>query len=192
MSLPSSIQRVADTIVAFYRRPVGAGPYQVYQYLPAAEFKVRRDLLDLKAWLGANGVSATAISLADLLWEAIDSSGRMEAIARAERTGRTSDLDDAIDSIGALLRRAPSLSDRIVAAVDGLPPKSAVFLYRAGALYPAMRTSGLLDELLDRVRMPVTMLYPGRLYGSNGLSFLDICEAHYGYRAAIISRGDDE
>lgn len=32
------------------------------------------------------------------------------------------------------------------------------------------------------------MLYLGRLYGSNGLSFLDICEAHYGYRAAIISR----
>src|ERR1019366_8565326 len=44
VSLPKSIQRVADTIVAFCANPVGDGPYQLYQYLPDREYRVRRDL----------------------------------------------------------------------------------------------------------------------------------------------------
>ena len=40
--------------------------------------------------------------------------------------------------------------------------------------------------------LPVTLLYPGRLHGDFGLSFMDILPPHYGYRATIIPRGDDE
>jgi hypothetical protein len=190
--LPRSIQRVGDTIVAFHAKPVGDGPYQLYQYLPEQEYRVRRDLTDLKVWLGAKKISCIAVSLAEIFWRAIEESGRLDAIIAAEKEGGAGGLDDAIGSIGNLLRRPPSLADRIVATVDEAPPRSAVFLYRAGALYPAIRTSGLLDELLGRVRLPVTLLYPGRLHGDYGLSFLDILPAHYGYRATIIPRGDDE
>ena len=192
MPLPRSIQQVADTIVAFHAKPVGDGPYQLYQYLPDREYKVRGDLTGLKVWLEAKQIKCVALSLADLFWRAIEESGRLDAILATERDGGPTGLQDAIESIGSLLRRSPSLTDRIVAEVDGVSPRSAVFLYRAGALYPAIRTSGLLDELLGRVRLPVTLLYPGRLHGSFGLSFLDILPAHYGYRATIIPRGDDE
>lgn len=192
MPLPRSIQQVADTIVAFHAKPVGDGPYQLYQYLPDQEYKVRRDLTDLKVWLEAKQIKCVALSLADLFWRAIEESGRLDAIIATERDGGPTGLQDAIESIGSLLRRSPSLTDRIVAEVDGVSPRSAVFLYRAGALYPAIRTSGLLDELLGRVRLPVTLLYPGRLHGGFGLSFLDILPAHYGYRATIIPRGEDE
>lgn len=192
MSLPKSIQQVANTIVTFYARPSGDGPYQLYQYLPSEEYRVRRDLVDLKVWLGAKQIHCVAISLADLFWRAIDESGRLDVIIAAEKDGGPAGLSDAVESIGNLLRRAPSLTDRIVAAVEDVSPRSAVFLYRAGALYPAIRTSGLLDELLGRVRLPVTLLYPGRLHGGFGLSFLDRLPAHYGYRATIIPRGDDE
>lgn len=190
MSLPRSIQQVADTIVAFQSNPVGDGPYQVYQYEPDREYRVRRDLANLKVWLGAQAINCVAVSLADLFWQAIEESGRLDAIIRAEKDGTP--LADVIESIGNLLRRTPSLADRIVDVVSGMDPSSAVFLYRAGSLYPAMRTSGLLDELLGRVRLPVTLLYPGRLHGGFGLSFLDILSPHYGYRATIIPRGDNE
>ncbi len=192
MSLPRSIQRVGDTILDFYAQPLGDGPYQLYQYLPKQEYRVRRDLNELRIWLGAKQINCVSLSLADLMWQAIRDSGRIDAIVDAERTGGPSGLQDAIESIGSLLRRKPSLPDRIVAAVDDVAPRSAVFLYRAGALYPAVRTSGLLDELLGRVRLPVTLLYPGRLHGGFGLSFMDILPPHYGYRATIIPRGDDE
>ncbi len=190
MPLPRSIQQVADAIVAFHANPLGDGPYQLYQYLPDREYRVRRDLADLKLWLEAQQIDCVAISLADLFWRAIEESGRLDAIIEAEKDGTA--LSEVIESIGNLLRRRPSLTDRIVDAVNDLSLRSAVFLYRAGALYPAIRTSGLLDELLGRVRLPVTLLYPGRLHGGFGLSFLDILPAHYGYRATIIPRGDDE
>jgi hypothetical protein len=190
--LPKSIQQVADTIVAFYVKPVGDGPYQLYQYLPNQEYRVRRDLTDLRVWLGAKQINCVAVSLADLFWLAIEESGRLDAIIAAEKDGRPNGLEDAIESVGHILRRSPSLTTRIVTAVDAVSPRSAVFLYRAGALYPALRTSGLLDELLGQVRLPLTLLYPGRLHGARGLSLLDILPPHYTYRATIIPRGDDE
>jgi hypothetical protein len=192
MPLPKSIQQLADAIVAFHAKPVGDGPYQLYQYLPEKEYRVRRDLTDLKVWLEAKQINCVALSLADLFWDAIEESGRLNAIIAAEKDGGSTGLLDAIESIGNLLRRSPSLTDRIVADVQDVAPRSAVFLYRAGALYPAIRTSGLLDELLGRVHLPVTLLYPGRLHGGFGLSFLDILPSHYGYRATIIPRGEGE
>jgi hypothetical protein len=192
MPLPKSIQQVADTIVAYHAKPTGDGPYQLYQYLPDQEYRVRRDLNDLKVWLEANQINCVAISLADLFWRAIEESGRLDAIIATEKDGGPNGLQDAIESIRSILLRSPSLTDHIVAAINNVSPRSAAFLYRAGALYPAIRTSGLLDELLGRVRLPVTLLYPGRLHGRTGLSFLDILPSHYSYRAMIISRGDDE
>lgn len=192
MPLPRSIQQVADTIVEFHAKPLGDGPYQLYQYLPRQEYRVRRDLGDLRIWLQAKQIICVAISLADLFWQAIEESGRFDAIVSAEKDRGPNALADVTESIGNLLRRRPSLTDRIVDAVNNVSPKSAVFLYRAGALYPALRTSGLLDELLGRVLLPVTLLYPGRLHGDFGLSFMDILPPHYGYRATIIPRGDDE
>lgn len=192
MPLPKTIQQIADSIMVFHAKPLGDGPYQLYQYLPGQEYRVRRDLTDLKVWLEARQIQCVAISLADVFWQAIEESGRLEAIIATEKNGGPAGLQDAIESIGNLLRRKPSLTDRIVAQVDGVSRRSAVFLYRAGALYPAIRTSGLLDELLGRVRLPVTLLYPGRLYGGFGLSFLDVLPLHYGYRATIIPRGEDE
>jgi len=188
--LPRSIQQVADRITSYYEKPVGDGPYQVYQYLPHAEYRVRRDLGDLQTHLRSKGVECVAISLADMMWQAVEDSGRLGAIIGAERNGIQ--LSEVAESVGGLMRRSPTLTDRIVERVEEAPPRTAVFLYRAGALYPALRTSGLLDELLGRVRLPLTMLYPGRLHGSHGLSFMDALPPHYGYRAVIVPRGEDE
>jgi hypothetical protein len=171
---------------------VGDGPYLLYQYLPRQEYAVRRDLGDLRVWLEARQIDCVAISLADLLWQAIEESGRFEAMVAAEKAGNRGALEEVVESVGNLLRRTPSLTDRIVDAIGEVSPRSAVFLYRAGALYPVIRTSGLLDGLLGEVRLPVTLLYPGRLHGDFGLSFMDLLPPHYGYRATIIPRGDDE
>lgn len=36
--------------------------------------------------------------------------------------------------------------------------------------------------------MPVVLLYPGRVVGQYGLSFMGRCEPAHGYRAKIIAR----
>jgi len=47
----------------------------------------------------------------------------------------------------------------------------------------------LLDALKDKVDRPVTLLYPGRIVGDFGLSFMGRTEPTYGYRALIVPRG---
>ncbi len=172
----------------------GEPPFIVYQYLPAEEWTVRRDLGELRRWLEApsRGVSCASVSLADLFWEALEESSYLEELISQERMAIEASngqaLREVYTAVGEILREPPALPDRVVAHVSDCDERTAVFLYRAGALYPSYRTSTLLDDLRGRLPRPVTLLYPGRLVGEYGLSFMDLTEPAYGYRALIVPR----
>lgn len=187
MPLPEPLADIADRIVGFHERS-STPPFLVYQYEPRDEYAVRRELFELKRWLNAkHDIGCQTISLADVFWEALEENGQLEMIIEAERAGS---YDDAKLAVRQILASPPTLADRIARRVtEGGGEREAVFLYRAGALYPAHRTSPLLDVLKDKVDRPVTMLYPGRIVGDYGLSFMGKAEPAYGYRALIIPRG---
>jgi len=186
--LPEPLADIAERIVTSYEGQTSP-PFIVFQYDPRDEYEVRRELADLRRWLEApaRGISCLTISLADIFWETLDASGHLPALIAAEESGQHADAQLAVRQI---LAQAPTMADRLVERIattgDG---RVAVFLYRAGALYPAHRTSTLLDELRSRVDRPVTLLYPGRLVGDYGLSFMGRSEPAYGYRALIVPRG---
>lgn len=193
-SLPNSILRLRDEIITYYRANSTSAtpPYLVYVYHPREEYKVRRDLYDLKVSLETAGVAPVALSLADLFWQAIDESGFGHQIVAEERRRRDDPraLSDVLVSISQILQGPPSLADRVFRALREIPDRSVVFLYRAGALYPCFRTSALLDDLRERLPLPVVLLYPGRVVGLYGLRFMDRCEPAHGYRAVIVPRED--
>lgn len=180
--------RIVDHFTAVNEDP----PFTVYQYLPDQEWQVRAELSALRSWLEVpeRGVSCAAISLSHLMWTALDESGFAEELIAQEiaAEGDPQSQTEVHDSMGEILRNSPTLPERVVAAVEGCPSRTAVFLYQAGALYPAYRTSTLLDDLRGGLSRPVTLLYPGRLVGDYGLSFMDRAEPSYGYRASIVSR----
>jgi hypothetical protein len=191
-SLSRSVLRLGEEIVAYYsaNSPAGTPPYIVYVYQPSEEYRVRGDLNDLKAWLHARGVTAVAVSLADLFWQAIDESGFGDQIVAEEQRRRDDPtvLSEVLVSISQILQGPPSLADQVLRVLGDLPERSVTFLYRAGALYPTFRTSALLDDLRERLPQPVVLLYPGRVVGLYGLSFMGRCEPAHGYRATIITR----
>ena len=193
MSLPEPLLGIGERIVEFFDGG-GDPPFQLYVYDPAAEWEVRRELDDLRLWLGAadRKLNVAAISLARLFWAALEDAGWMESLIEAEKEaeGDPSALADVYESVGEVLRDEPSLPDRVRAEVASCDDRTAVFLYRAGSLFPAYRTSSLLDDLRADIRLPVTLLYPGRVVGEFGLSFMGRCEPAYGYRARIVPRGD--
>jgi len=193
VSLPDCLQQVGERIVGYCDAPGGDAPYLLYVYPPREEFAVRRDLGDLRLWLQAKNIQCVAVSLADLFWEALEDSGWLETLIEAEKAAADDPaaLEQVYRSVGEILRESPTLAERIIAALPEDDDRTAAFLSRAGALYPAYRTSGLLDELRPQLHLPLTLLYPGRLVGSYGLSFMDRCEPAYGYRATIIPRGGD-
>ncbi|OBH94310.1 BREX protein BrxB domain-containing protein [Mycobacterium sp. E2733] len=195
MPLPEALLGIGDRIVEHFDQG-GSPPFQLYVYDPSAEWEVRREFAELRLWLGAANrqVNVAAISLARLFWAALEEAGWLESLIEAERAadGDPVALSEVYDAVGEVLRDEPTLPDRVRAELLDVDDRTAVFLYRAGALYPAYRTSSLLDDLRSDLRLPVTLLYPGRVVGDFGLSFMRRCEPAYGYRARIVSRGGDE
>lgn len=194
MPLREDLQGIGRRIVDFHDRG-GEPPYLLYVYAPADEWTVRRDLKELQLWLEApdQGVRCAAISLADLFWQALEAEGWIDELIEQETAadGDEDVLPDIFRSVSEILRLPPSLPDRVAAVVEEFDDeRTAVFLYRAGALFPAYRTSTLIDDLRGRVRLPVTLLYPGSIVGDYGLKFMDRTEPAYGYRALIVPRGD--
>ena len=193
MPLPEPLLGVGERIVEFFDGG-GDPPFQLYVYDPTAEWEVRRELDELRLWLGAadRKVNVAAISLARLFWAALEEAGWMESLIEAEKDsdGDPSALAEVYESVGEVLRDKPSLPDRVRAEVASCDERTAVILYRAGSLFPAYRTSSLLDDLRADLQLPVTLLYPGRVVGEFGLSFMGRCEPAYGYRARIVPRGD--
>ncbi len=169
----------------------GDAPFIIYQYLPDQEWFVRRDMRELCLWLEAETrrVACVAITLADLFWRALEDSGFLDELVGQERAaGSPEALRDLYAAVGEILREPPTLPDRVIVERGDCDERTAVFLYRAGALYPAYRTSTLLDDLRGRLSRPVTLMYPGRLVGEYGLSFMDRTEPTFGYRALIVPR----
>jgi hypothetical protein len=192
--LREDLRSIGQRILDFYRRG-GEPPYLLYVYPPAEEWAVRSDLKELQLWLEApdQGVRCAAISLADLFWQALEAEGWIDELIAQEinADGDETVLTDIFRSVSEILRLPPSLPDRVVAAVEQCgDERTAVFLYRAGALFPAYRTSTLIDDLRGRVQLPVTLLYPGVIVGDYGLKFMDRTEPSYGYRALIVPRGE--
>ncbi len=193
MPLRNDLWKIGERIVDFFDRG-GEPPYLLYVYPPSEEWVVRQDLQELQLWLQAPAqrVRCAAISLAQLFWESLEGEGWIDQLVEAERAaGDNATLAEVHRSVGEILREPPTLPDRVEAALNQVEDdRTALFLYRAGALYPAYRTSTLLDDLRGRIRRPVTLLYPGRVVGDFGLRFMDRCEPTYGYRALIVPRGD--
>jgi hypothetical protein len=189
--LREELRRIGERIVAHFESN-DLPPFIIYQYMPDEEWQVRRDLGMLRRWLEAEPqrVACAPISLAELFWQALEESGFLEELITEERNaaGDPDALREVYAAVGEILREPPTMPDRVIAEVDGCAERTAVFLYRAGALYPAYRTSTLLDDLRSRLARPVTLLYPGRLVGEYGLSFMDRTEPAYGYRALIVAR----
>ena len=193
MPLRDEIAGIGERIAAHFKAG-GEPPFILYQYAPEAEWKVRGELGELRRWLEAppRVIACASISLADVFWRAVEESGYLDELVAQEREATAASDSTAMrevhEAVGEILRQPPTLPDRVVDEVAGYDERTAVFLYRAGALYPAYRTSTMLDDLRGRLARPVTLLYPGRRVGEYGLSFMDKSEPAYGYRALIVPR----
>ena len=189
MPLPEPVSNIAERIITYYETRA-TPPFLIYQYEPKVEYAVRRELSDLRRWLEADprNIDCDTISLAAVFWETLEEGGQLDEIISLERAGA---YEDAHLAVRQVLSARPTLADRVVERIQAKQTeRSAIFLYRAGALYPAHRTSTLLDELRARIDSPVTLLYPGRIEGDYGLRFMGQTEPTYGYRALIIPRGE--
>ena len=185
-SLPERLRALEDALVSPAGRLSGYHdlPFAIFRYDPEEELELRHELVLLEARLRQHDKQVITISLAELLLDAINNAvGGVDVLADAERDAG---IEATISTVHAILTEFVPLDDTIAERLSETDPdRTIAFLTRAGALYPAYRTSMLLEHLIGKVRTPTVLFYPGTLQGTVGLHFMGVMEADHNYRAKI-------
>ncbi len=163
-------------------------PFAILRYEPEREWEVRKRARLLAHALEAGGGRAHLISLADLMWQAVDETEGLPALVKLERERG---FDVAQRQINLYLsdpdfRPLPDLLAERLAGFD--PKRDVVFLLRLAALTPSIyHMSKLLEEMMGRTLVTTIMFYPGGLEGNTGLRFMNLPgrEAMGNYRVKI-------
>jgi hypothetical protein len=155
------------------------------------EFELRKRVRLLAHSLeGNHHKSVTFISLAEILWSAIEQTEGLEAVVAEEiQFG----FERAQQTIHSLLSDEefmplPNVLEQRMKGLD--PDKDVVFLVRTAALAPGIfRCSALLDLMHGRTMVPVILFYPGTAEGKTDLRFMGIQDraklGMYSYRVKI-------
>lgn len=153
-------------------------PFAVFCYPPEQEWAMRTEIGLLQTRLENTTERAIrTISLAELLWQAVDESEGIEAVTSLEQR---SGFDAAQEQIQTYLsdeifRPLPDLLAERLAQLDA--NRHLAFIVRAGALAPNIyRVSKLLDEMMGRTRVPCVLFMPATTEGRSSLRFMGIAE----------------
>ena len=163
-------------------------PFAILRYDPGDEWEMRRRARQLASRLEQTGKTVQMISLADLLWHAIETTEGMEAIVSVERDYDFRYAQDAVTTILSDPELCP-LTDLLAERMRPLDPRRhVVFLTRAAAMAPNIyQMSRMLEEMQGKTDVPAILFYPGTLEGDFGLRFMDLQqhEAMGNYRVKI-------
>jgi hypothetical protein len=163
-------------------------PFAILRYDPDEEWDMRREARLLATRLSSVGRDVKFISLADLLWQAVDETEGLDAIVQLERQRGFESAQEQITTYLSDVDWRP-LPDMLAERLKPLDPqRHVVFLTRAAVMAPAIyHMSKLLDEMQGRTRVITILFYPGTLDGTTGLRFMELKdrEALGNYRVKI-------
>jgi hypothetical protein len=153
-------------------------PFAVFCYPPEQEWAMRTEIGLLQTRLENTTERAIrTISLADLLWQAVDESEGIEAVTSLEQRSGFEAAQEQIQTYlsDEIFRPLPDLLAERLAQLD--PSRHLAFIVRAGALAPNIyRVSKLLDEMMGRTRVPCVLFMPATTEGRSSLRFMGIAE----------------
>ena len=150
-------------------------PFAILRYDPQEEWTLRKELNLLATRLKAIGKDVVLISLAELLWEAIDKSEGLNEIVDLEKA---MGFEKAQEQVTIYLSDSDyrPLREMLAERLKSLDPeKHIAFLIRAASMAPAIYPmSRLLDEMHGYTRVTTILSYPGTIDGTTGLRFMDL------------------
>jgi hypothetical protein len=148
-------------------------PFAIFQYPPEMEYRMRDELNRLGTRLENGGKGVRIISLAELMWEAIEKTRGLDYVVRTEKQFGFNMAQTTVNNFLSKLSPFPDMLMERIAELE--PEQHIVFLTRAGALAPAIyRMSKLLDEMHGRTMVPIVLFYPGEKEDESELRFMGI------------------
>ena len=163
-------------------------PFAIMRYDPSDEWELRRQIGLLKARLRSAGREVVVISLADLLWQAIEDSEGLDTLYELERERGYEAAEEQVTNYlsDPDWRPLPALLSARIRDLD--PDKHIVFLIRAAAMAPTIYPmSRFLEEMQGWTKVMTILFYPGTLEGTTGLRFMALQgrETRGNYRVKI-------
>jgi len=156
-------------------------PFAIMRYNPSDEWELRREIKLLATRLESAGKTVHMISMAELLWEALEQVHRQDddegfrAVVALEKERGFVEAQNQVTTYLSSPVWVPLwgfLADRL-APIN--PDHSVVFLTRAAAMSPGIfHMSMLLDKMHGRTKVPTILFYPGSLEGTTGLRFMEL------------------
>lgn len=153
-------------------------PFAVFCYPPDQEWIMRKEIELLKTRLDKDtDRQVEFISLAELMWKAVDDSEGMEVVVALERRSGFEAAQQQIQDYMSDPDWRP-LPDLLAERLNQFDPGRHIgFIVRAAALAPNMyRVSKLLDEMKGRTRVPCVLFMPASTEGRSSLRFMGIAE----------------
>jgi hypothetical protein len=163
--------------------PAKSDPVFYFVHAPHQDLELRTNLPILVEMLRQDGKEVITISLADLVWELIDVSGRWNDWLEAEPEADLAQINEAVRDV---LRAENGLVETVAGYVTQHIPDRVLFLTDAGLVHPYFRLRSLESGLHDRVQIPTVIFYPGRRSGQYGLHFLGFYWEDGNYRSILI------
>lgn len=151
-------------------------PFAIFHYEPEKERQIRKEILLLATRLrNETNKRVYIISLADLLWKAIEEIEGIENIIKEEKQLGFERAQETINNILSDPDFSP-LPELLAAKLkEQDSSKSIAFIVRAGSLAPGLyQISQLLGLMQGRTSVPSILFYPGSLEGTTQLRFMDM------------------
>lgn len=189
-SLSADIRRLEEDLTASPTRISAYHdlPFAILRYDAEEEWDLRREARRLAVRLNNSGKRVHTISLADLLWEAMEDCEGLDAVVELERERGFEVAQQQVTTYLSDPDWRP-LPDILAERLEELDPERDVaFLVRAAAMAPGLyHMSRLLDEMQGRTQVTTILFYPGTLEGTTGLRFMGLKsrEAMGNYRVKI-------
>lgn len=168
--------------------PTHDDPLFHFVHSPAETGDLMRMLPRWRACLEEDGWHPHTRSLAEMMWQVLDASGRWETWLEEEPESSTSEVVGAVRD--ALRTKDPQrqlgLAPAILDLVSREEPGRLLLLTDAALLHPFFRVRAIESLVHDRVASPTVLFYPGTRVGQFGLRFLGIYAEDPNYRSTIV------
>lgn len=164
--------------------PAKSAPVFYFRYSPELMLIVKKHLPRLISRVKQEaGLEVRRISLADVIWDIVDKSGRWDDWLELERYAEPDEINESVRDV---LRQGNTLINRITEGITSAPENAIVFLTEAELLHPYLRTRVIEEYLHNKATVCTIIFYPGERSGQFGLKFLGFYKEDSGYRSTII------
>lgn len=164
--------------------PAKSAPVFYFRYPPGMMLTVKKHLPRLISRVKQEAMrEVQRISLADVIWDIVDKSGRWNIWLDLEADADSDQINEAVRDV---LRQGNSLINCVTETIKSAPDNTIVFLTETELLHPYLRTRVIEEYLHSKATVCTIIFYPGERSGQFGLKFLGFYKEDSGYRSTII------